>query len=316
MTTAAPAPTLRQRARYGLLVAALWVLCRLPERPLLVAADALGGLWYRVGGRRREQARRNLARVTRWMAERGVGSARGQAAGRDARALDRLVRDAFRHSVRYNLILARGPTFDATYVDRWVAMDTPDELGDALADPAGAVFVGLHMGSMELPALFLARRTGRLATAPTETLADPLLQAHLIRTRRRMGIALVDQVSARREMVAAIRRGDPVGVVGDRDFSGGGIEVPLFGAPARLPIGPALVALETGAVPHVFGVHRDEGGVYHVSAERVPLPVEGTRRERVTAWLAAEARAFEHHVVRAPEQWFAVFFPIWLEEMA
>ena len=51
--------------------------------------------------------------------------------------------------------------------------------------------------------------------------------------------------------------------------------------------------------------------VYHARAERVPFPTEGTRRERVTAYLAAEARAFERFVAAAPEQWLAVFHPIW-----
>jgi lauroyl/myristoyl acyltransferase len=43
----------------------------------------------------------------------------------------------------------------------------------------------------------------------------------------------------------------------------------------------------------------------------VPFPAEGTRRERVTAYLAAQARAFERQVARAPEQWLSVFHPLW-----
>jgi hypothetical protein len=31
----------------------------------------------------------------------------------------------------------------------------------------------------------------------------------------------------------------------------------------------------------------------------------------VTAYLEAEARAFERHIAVAPEQWLAVFHPIW-----
>jgi len=38
--------------------------------------------------------------------------------------------------------------------------------------------------------------------------------------------------------------------------------------------------------------------------------VEG-RRARVEAVLAEEARAFERFIATAPEQWWAVFFPIW-----
>jgi len=31
----------------------------------------------------------------------------------------------------------------------------------------------------------------------------------------------------------------------------------------------------------------------------------------VTEYLNAEARAFERHIAAAPEQWLAVFHPIW-----
>ena len=41
------------------------------------------------------------------------------------------------------------------------------------------------------------------------------------------------------------------------------------------------------------------------------MPAEGSRRERVTATQAELARAFERIVEDAPDQWWAVFFPIW-----
>ena len=307
---------LRSQLRYRLLITGAWLLCRLPERPLMAVADLFGHVWYRLAKGRRATARGNLARVCRWMAANEVGSARGREAATDRRILESLVRDAFRHSVRYNLILARGPIMDAAYVARWMVMETEDVIDAALAEPNGALFVGLHMGSNELPALYLALKTGRPAWAPTQTLDDPLLQAYMVRSRARLGLHLVELQSARRELAEALRRGDPVGILADRDFTGGGIEVPLFGAPASLPIGAALLALETGAVPHVFGVRRDERGVYRARVERVPLPADGSRRERVTGYLAAEARAFEHNVASAPEQWFAIFFPIWHAEAA
>jgi KDO2-lipid IV(A) lauroyltransferase len=112
-------------------------------------------------------------------------------------------------------------------------------------------------------------------------------------------------------LAQAIRDGETVGLLGDRDITGGGIETELFGAPAPLAAGPALLALETGVTPNVFGVWRDAAGVYQASMEVVPLPADGTRRERVNAFLAAEARVFERHIAAAPAQWLAVFHPIW-----
>jgi hypothetical protein len=41
------------------------------------------------------------------------------------------------------------------------------------------------------------------------------------------------------------------------------------------------------------------------------VATDGTRRERLTATLDGLARAFEASVAEAPDQWWAVFFPIW-----
>jgi KDO2-lipid IV(A) lauroyltransferase len=311
MTEGRRGRTLARRLRARAVVGASWLACRLPERPLLAFADFVGLLWYRLAPDRRRRARRNLGRVARWLADHELGSPAVRAAARDPRALSRLVQDAFRHSVRYYVQLARAPIVDRAYLDRWLVFEDEAALNAALDAPGGKLFVGLHIGWFELPALVAAARSGRPAVVPSETVSDPDLQAYMVRTRRRLGLELIELGGAKRLLTAALERGETVGLLGDRDITGGGIDTELFGAPAPLAAGPALLALETGVTPHVFGVWRDGQGVYHASFERVPFPADGTRRERVTAYLAAEARAFERFVAAAPEQWLAVFHPIW-----
>ena len=43
----------------------------------------------------------------------------------------------------------------------------------------------------------------------------------------------------------------------------------------------------------------------------MPAPVDATRREKVTAYTAAIAAAFEGILAQAPEQWWGAFHPIW-----
>jgi KDO2-lipid IV(A) lauroyltransferase len=298
---------LRARA----VVIAAWIACRLPEPPLLALADLAGRVWYRLAPERRRRARRNLTRVVRWLADHDMGSPEARAAARDGRALSRLVRAAFKHAARYYVQLARAPIVDAAYLDRWLVIETPEFIDETLMAPGGKLFVGLHMGWFELPAVVAALRTGRLAVVPSETISDPALQAYIAGTRERLGLRLVELSHARRILTDALERGETVGLLGDRDITGGGIDTELFGAPSPLPAGPALLAMETGVTPHVFATWRDGSGVYHARGEIVPFPAEGTRRERVTAYLAAEARAFERHIAAAPEQWLAVFHPLW-----
>jgi lauroyl/myristoyl acyltransferase len=306
--------TTAQRRRPGLRVrlvmVATWVACRLPEGPLLALADLTGRVWFRLARERRRQARRNLTRIVRWLADHDLGTPEARAAATDGRALTRLVRAAFTFSARYYVQLARAPIVDRAYLERWLVVETPELLHSTIDDRNGALFVGMHMGFYELPALIAAARRGEPTIVPSETLADPGMQAYMVATRTRMGLELVDLASAKRRLRQALQEGRVVGLLGDRDITGGGIDTELFGAPAPLAAGPALLALDTGVTPHVFGVWREDG-VYHVSAEAVPFPPEGTRRERVTAYLAAEARAFELHIARAPEQWLAIFHPIW-----
>jgi lauroyl/myristoyl acyltransferase len=311
MTETRPRRTLGRRLRSRGVVIGSWLACRLPERPLLAIADLVGQLWYRLAPERRRLARRNLGRVTRWLADHDLGSPAARAAGRDPRALSSLVRDAFRHSVRYYVQLARAPIVDRRYLDRWLEFEDEAAVLAALDAPGGRLFVGMHIGWFELPALIAATRSGRPAVVPSETISDPDLQAYLVSTRRRMGLELIELGGAKRLLTAALERGETVGLLGDRDITGGGIDTELFGSPAPLAAGPALLALETGVVPYVFGVWRTADGVYHADLQRVPFPAEGSRRERVTAYLEAEARAFERFVAEAPEQWLAVFHPIW-----
>ncbi len=146
---------------------------------------------------------------------------------------------------------------------------------------------------------------------PMETIDDPALQAWFERTRGSLGITIVRLSEARRELTAALARGEPVGIVADRDLTGGGMPATLFGAATSLPLGPALVAIESGAPTFGVAVRRQPGGRYIGRLDPFPVPSAGSRRERVTAFLDQQARIFERQIGQAPEQWWAVFFPIW-----
>jgi KDO2-lipid IV(A) lauroyltransferase len=287
-----------------------WCACRVPERAGVALADVGGWIWYKAAPGRAAQARRNLERVVRELDARGQGSARVRAAARDARALERLVVAAFRHDTRYYLEILRVPSLTPSIFERRVIIETPDTVEQAFAG-GPVIFVSAHLGPIELPALYLANRSGRTFVAPMETVDDPALQGWFERSRGRLGVRIVGLRAARRALQAALKAGDPIGIVGDRDIAGGGLEVSLFGAPAPLPIGPALVAIETGAPLYAVGVRRLPDRRVAGRLLSVPVAVEGTRRERIAATLTAIAAAFESLISDAPEQWSAVFFPIW-----
>jgi len=299
-----------QRVRAAALGTLSRIACRLPERPLLALADVVGWLWYRLAPARAAQARRNLERVVRELDRRGTGGPRIRAAATDPRALERLVRSAFRHNARYYLEVLRVPGLSPKIFEERVIVETPDTVDAAFAG-GPVIFVSAHLGPIELPGLYLANRSGRTFVAPMEAVDDPALQGWFERTRGSLGVRIVGLRAARRALLAELKAGGQVGIVADRDIAGGGIDTPLFGVPAPMPIGPALLAMESGAPIYAVGVRRLPDG--RVAGGLIPVPVaaDGSRRERIAATLRAEALAFEELITAAPDQWSAIFFPIW-----
>ena len=316
---AAPAAgTLTQRLSAGALSALSWIACHVPEAPLRGFAE-LGGLaWYAVAPGRRAQARRNLGRIAAALAADGRAQPYVAAAARSPEALEGLVRLAFRHLGRYYYEVARSPAFAHERVlDR-----IDDRSGGVLAEivtaglgmghgpGTGSILVGLHFGALEFPS-YVMEDKGLLVTAPMEVVDNPPLQAYFTRTRTHRGLRLIPQEASRAELVAALERGEAVGLVSDRVVRGRGAAGTLFGHPTRFPVAAPLLSLETGAPVYLAAVWRIGGGKYRGTMVRVEVPAGPDRGERIRGYLAAQAATFESFIAEAPEQWWTIFFPIW-----
>jgi KDO2-lipid IV(A) lauroyltransferase len=289
-----------------------WSVCHLPEGPLHRLFAFLGGLHYRVAGRRRELARRNLQRVCRDLETRGLATPGVALAAHDARTLEHLVREVFRHHARYYLEVLRVTVYSPGYVAGHLALDDPAMVSRALDDHRqGAVFMGMHFGAMELPARLAALRLPDPVLAPMETLADPSLHAWFHRQRASVGIEPIDPRGSGRRLVERARGGGGVAIVGDRPIGGPGRPVPFFGAPASLPVGPALTAIEAGVPTWAAAARRTGWGQYAVRLVPIEPPPPGPLKARVAAFMAAEVGAFERLIAEAPEQWWTLLFPIW-----
>jgi hypothetical protein len=78
-----------------------------------------------------------------------------------------------------------------------------------------------------------------------------------------------------------------------------------------MPMGPAMLAVETGVPTYAMTVRRSGEGHFRGKIVPIDVPADGTRRERVTTTMTRLASAFEDLIADAPDQWWAVFFPIW-----
>jgi KDO2-lipid IV(A) lauroyltransferase len=313
-------PSIRQRLLAGALIGLVELLQRLPDRIVYRVGHAIGvGLSFLLR-ERRARASRNLERVCRWLDARGAASSRVHAAAHDPRALDAMVRDLFGHWLVAYLEGAMAPRYDAAALRGRLRIETPEVVDEALGPhrpgEPGRVFVSLHLGSLDIAGLYAARVNRLPVVGPMETVRNPALAAYFQRTRCALGVRLVPFGVARQELLAALARGEGVGIVADRVISGQGARSRLFGATTRLPIGPAVLALETGAPMYLLAVRRTGPGEWAGRIEVLRAPTGGNRRERIQTVLEAQARAFERFVADAPEQWWTLLFPIWEEDAA
>jgi lauroyl/myristoyl acyltransferase len=297
--------------RGSAIVAGTRLLSALPEGPLVAAAESLGELWYRASPGKAAQARANLGRVCAGLAAQGRGSSLVKRAATDPDALERIVRHAFRHAARYYLEVARAGNESPAEALARIDVETPDEVATALRSGEPVILTGMHYGAIEVPVVVVSDMVGHRVTAPMEIVGDPAVARWFESSRRRVGVNIVPINGARHTLLAALRRGESVGMVADRDLLHNGIPVPFFGHPAPLPAGPALLSVETGRPIYVGAARRMPHLRYRGKLVLVPAPVDGRLRQRVTAVMTSIAEIFESLLADGPEQWFGAFHPIW-----
>jgi KDO2-lipid IV(A) lauroyltransferase len=174
--------------------------------------------------------------------------------------------------------------------------------------------MAMHFGSVDLSAFYGARVGKVPLTGPMEFVESPLARAYFDRVRFEMGVTIVPVAGSAERLVRALERGEAVGIVADRNIIGRGTRVQLFGAPARLPIGPAMLSVQTGAPLYLEAIERTGPGEWLGHTVALRAEPGSTRREATHQLVEDAARAMERIIARAPEQWTTLFFPIWEDE--
>ena len=318
--TPPPGPPLNlfQKVVFRILMSGLWLGRKLPDQPLYRSAFAIGSGLYLLLPERRRLVRSNLRRVVDWLVANDMASARVRRAAVDERSLDRLVRDCFGHWVVTYLEAAIGPRYSGEELERRFVPVYPDVSAEALSVPEpgqpGPIHMAMHFGSVDLSALYGARVGPLPLTGPMEFVESPLARAYFDRVRHELDVTIVPLGDAATALTDALERGEAVGIVADRNIVGRGTPVKLFGRPVRLPIGPAMLSVQTGAPLYLEAIERSDAG--HWLGHTIALRPEpgAKRREATRQIIEQEARAMERVIARAPEQWTTLFFPIWEDE--
>ena len=273
---------------------AAWKLVRRLPEPVAYGLGRAGGrAFYRLDAGRRQALRANLRHVL----GRAVTPAE----------LEAVVRRGFATYGRYWVEAFRLEDLPAAEIRRRLTLEGREHLDAAVAAGHGTIFASPHLGNWDAGGAWLAA-SGYPATAVVERLRPAELYERFAAYRRALGLELLpldDGSETMRGVLRALRAGRVVALVCDRDLTGGGLPVRLFGAATVMPGGPASLALRTGATLLPCAVYQDRRRGHWHAVIRPPLRPEpsGDSRADVQALTQRLADEFERLIARAPDQW-------------
>ncbi|NOZ06816.1 MAG: lysophospholipid acyltransferase family protein [Chloroflexi bacterium] len=269
---------------------------RLPSSVLYSFADVMGDVVYWGWPRGRRNTIANMRHVLGHQAQEGE--------------VRRVSRHSFRNYLRLMADFARTLRSPQEYLDHRVQVSGWETLDAAIEQGKGTILVGLHMGNWDLAGLTLASN-GYKVNAVMESFASPQVD-HLVRsTRESWGIRCIPLRSMLRPIYESLRRNEIVGLVTDRPAGPEGAVVQFFGSPSRWPIGPAALAVRTGAqiVPGYL-VRRPDNTFVGKFLSLPPVPQTGDRQHDVQQLTQAIVTTLEEPIRKHPEQWF-MFRRMW-----
>jgi phosphatidylinositol dimannoside acyltransferase len=245
-----------------------------------------------------------------------VAANQGQVLGRDID--DPLVRactrDAFVSYSRYWYDAFHATELTERDMKERYRIEGEEHFTEAFAKGSGLIVAMPHCGNWDVGGRWLQVR-GYPMTTVAEKLKPERLYELFVQNREALGMDVVPLVSGAemsRRLTKALAANRLVALLADRDLTGRGIEVELFGRTTMLPTGPAMLALSSGAPIVVVGIFEEGDGWLQVIGPTIVAEPSGDRRADVVALTKRIAAEFERIISAAPANWH-MFQPGWPE---
>ena len=272
------------------------VLRWLPENFVYTNANRVADILTKRNGKSVVRLRSNLARTQKDIT---------------ALDLDLLVYKAMRSAIRYWCDTFRLPDWSPQRINDTVTATDEHLLLDAIAAGKGAIVTLPHVGNYDHAAAYFCGKGAKIVTV-AEHLKPEALFKKFLEYRAAFGMeALPLDGRVLPTLSQRIRSGCVIALAADRDLSRSGIDVTFFGGPARMPAGPAILALKTGAPLICAMISYTENGI-HIDFSLVPIPAVGTEAERIAQIVQNSADLFAQGISAYPHDWH-MMQRIWID---
>jgi len=274
-----------------------WRVVRwLPESTAYKLAYLVSDFLVRRNGKSVQRLRSNLSRTQ---------------PGMTSLDLDLLVIEAMRSYMRYWCDTFRLPDWSKKRILETVTVTNEHLLIDAIAAKTGVIVAVPHAGNWDHAGAYFCAKGIRLVTV-AERLKPEKLFLKFLAYRQAMGMEVLPlDGRVLTTLEERLNEGALVALVSDRDLSRSGIEVEFFGGKARMPAGPALLALRTKAPLITAFVSYTESGI-HIEFRNIIVPSAGDESSKVKEIVQMTAQYFEDGISESPEDWH-MLQRIWID---
>jgi len=216
--------------------------------------------------------------------------------------LKSLARSGMRSYLRYWCDTFRSPDWSTERIQATVTVNDVELLLEPVRSKRGVVVSLPHAGNWDHAGSFFCSQGIPLVTVVERLKPEKLFQKFL-EYRQAIGMeALPLDGRVMGTLASRLREGKLVALVADRDLSKNGIDVNFFDGIARMPAGPALLAIRTGADLVTAFVSYNKIGI-HIDFRKVEIAKGADESEKVAKTVQLCADNFADGIFKHPEDW-------------
>lgn len=274
-----------------------WRIVRaLPEKFAYKTFDRIGRYALSRNGSRVKRLRSNLSRVC---------------PEKSSSEMEDLMRLAMSSYMRYWCDTFRSPDWSREKIVNTVTVEGEELLTTPMKNGTGVVVSLPHAGNWDHAGSYFCGMGFPLVTV-AERLKPEALFNKFLEYRQNIGMEVLSLDS--RSIVTLMQRareGRLIALVSDRDLSKSGVDVSFFGHPARMPAGPALLAIRIGIPLITAYVSYTSNGI-HIVFNSVEIPTNGSEEEKISKVVQKCADLFAAGIKSSPQDWH-MLQRIWID---
>ncbi len=216
----------------------------------------------------------------------------------------RIARDAMGNYARTMMLFFWSSARDASAINARLHFVNAHHASDAAARGRGLIILSGHFGAWELFPNAFATQLNLPMTIIVHSQRNARVDAVIVRDRNRFGNRIVTMEQAPREVIAALRNGGTLGLLGDQSGPKESLFVDFFGRPCATYRGPAVFSLrQDSPIVMPMMVRRPDRG-YDIVIEPIDSSdLSGSTEANIQILTERHTALLERYIRSYPDQW-------------